>query len=75
MLCTRLWCIPCRHCAGLLVLLLGFRIRVRGYQNFARAEKLGAVSAVLLPPAEQLLGVAVFETVVWQLSEWMGPCE
>eukprot|EP00891_Asterochloris_glomerata_P008361 jgi/Astpho2/8361/e_gw1.00122.122.1_t len=43
MLCTRLWCIPCRHCAGLLVLLLGFRIRVRGYQNFARAEKLGAI--------------------------------
>ena len=62
MLCTQFWCIPCRHCAGLLVLLLGFRIRVRGYQNFAKAEKLGAVSAFLLPLWEQWQ--FVFVTIV-----------
>ena len=64
MLCTQLSRIPCRHCAGLLVLLLGFRIRVRGYQNFAKAEKLGAVSAVLLTCGKQPLGLAIFGAVV-----------
>lgn len=31
------------NCAGFLMLMLGFRMRVRGYENFIEAKKIGAV--------------------------------
>ena len=32
------------NCAGFVMLMLGFRVRVRGWENFAKAKELGAVS-------------------------------
>lgn len=31
------------NCAGFVLLMLGFRIRVKGWKNAAKAEDLGAV--------------------------------
>ena len=32
------------NCAGFVMLMLGFRLRVRNWENFAKAKELGAVS-------------------------------
>lgn len=32
------------NCAGFVLLMLGFRLRVRSLGNFAKAKELGAVS-------------------------------
>ena len=32
------------NCAGFIMLMLGFRMRVRGQENVAKAKELGAVS-------------------------------
>ena len=32
------------NCAGFILLMLGFRMRVRGRENLAKAKELGAVS-------------------------------
>ena len=33
------------NCAGFVLLMLGFRVRVRGWENFRKAKELGAVSS------------------------------
>ena len=33
------------NCAGFVLLMLGFRVRVRSWENFAKAKELGAVSS------------------------------
>ena len=38
------------NCAGFIMLMLGFRMRVRGRENVAEAKELGAVSQQLLSP-------------------------
>ena len=38
------------NCAGFIMLMLGFRMRVRGRENVAKAKELGAVSHSLLHP-------------------------
>ncbi len=32
------------NCAGFVLMMLGFRLRVRGWENFAKAKELGVVS-------------------------------
>ena len=38
------------NCAGFIMLMLGFRMRVRGQENVAQAKELGAVSPQLPSP-------------------------
>lgn len=33
------------NCAGFIMVMMGFRMRVRGWENFAKAKELGAVSS------------------------------
>ena len=39
--------------AGFVMLMLGFRMRVRGWENYTKAKELGAVSSES-PPTDHL---------------------
>lgn len=50
------------NCAGFVLLMLGFRIRVKGWENVAKAKQLGAVWSAKSAPC--VLSKIVYHTAL-----------
>ena len=49
--------------AGLVVIMLGFRTRITGYENNAKAKQLGAVRAFAFGPEHPFRSLAKSSTI------------